>query len=383
MISDQHFNLTKGQRIYGARAQNYARYLERVDPLADDVVAAFSALPAGRAQRMLNTALDEGIDAVPDPPPALRRLFAQLDYVPLWVDWEQQDCGGAAFLRSGPLGVAVIVYYGLPLSYRSPSGNKPLVFTGRLAERAARRLGETGRFVLATCQPGALRRRSAGFKITVKVRLMHAQVRRLLLRSGRWRTEAWGAPINQCYLAGTNLLFSSSLIDGLRRCGYRFSRDESEALMALWRYSGYLMGVEPELLCATEGAAARLTRIILAVDKAPDSDARLLVKALMETPPTPQAPAAGWTPAMAYGLSRALIGDRQADELGLPRTPWRLVVPAARPLVAAGDMVRRYVPGGTTVATTLGRRVWDWVVEANLGGAPADFALPQRLGARQ
>ena len=82
-IADRHFNLTSGQRLYGERVRHYARYLEQTDPLADDVVAAFSALPAGRAQRMLNTALDEGIDAVPDPPPALRSLFAQLDRVPL------------------------------------------------------------------------------------------------------------------------------------------------------------------------------------------------------------------------------------------------------------------------------------------------------------
>jgi hypothetical protein len=382
-IANQHFNLAEGQQVYGGRLHRYARYLEQMDPLADDVVAAFSALPAGRAQRMLNTALDEGIDAVPDPPPALRRLFAQLDSVPLWVDWAQQDRGGAAFLRSGPLGVAVIAYYGLPLSYCSPSGNKPLVFSGRMTERAARRLGETGRFVLATCQPGALQRRSAGFKITVKVRLMHAQVRRLLERSGRWRTEAWGAPINQCYLAGTNLLFSGALILGLRRCGFRFSRDESEALMGLWRYSGYLMGIQPELLCSTEGEAVWLSKIITMVDKAPDADARMLVKALMETPPTPQSLAAGWTPALAYGVSRALIGDTRADELGFPRTSWRLVVPAARPLVLAGDLVRRYIPGGATVADTLGRRVWHWAVESNLAGVPADFALPQRLGNRQ
>ena len=217
------------------------------------------------------------------------------------MDWAQQDRGGAAFLRSGPLGLAVIAYYGLPLSYCSPSGNKLLVFSGRLTERAARRLGETGRFVLATCRPGALQRRSAGFKITVKVRLMHAQVRRLLLRSGRWRAEAWGAPINQCYLAGTTLLFSGALIDGLRRCGFRFTRDESEALMALWRYSGYLLGVQPELLCSTEGEAARLSRLIMVVDRALDSDARMLVKALMETPPAPQAQATGWTPALSYG----------------------------------------------------------------------------------
>lgn len=380
MISGRHFKLTEARRVYGEQIEKYSGYLQQMDPLADEVVAAFSQLPAGKAKRMLTAALDGGIAGVPEAPPALRRLFAQLDDVPLWVDWGELDRGGAAFLRAGPLGATVLAYYALPLSYRSPSGNKPLVFSGRLTERATRRLGETGGFVLATCQPGALRRFSEGFKITVRVRLMHAQVRRLLLRSGRWRADAWGAPINQCYLAGTNLMFSAALIIGLRRCGYRLTRREGESLLALWRYSGYLMGVQPELLCATEQEATRLGDMITLVDAEPDADSALLIRALMESPPSPRAREFGWTPAIAYGVSRALLGDELADELGFPRTPWRLAIPATRPLVLAAGAARRYLPGGATLADRLGPQIWRWAVEGQLGGFPIEFALPQRLG---
>jgi len=86
----------------------------------------------------------------------------------------------------------------------------------------------------------------------VRVRLIHAQVRRLLLESGQWRPDAWGAPINQCHMAGTNLMFGVGVLDGLTRLGYRFKSVEREALIHLWRYAGYLLGVENELLIADE-----------------------------------------------------------------------------------------------------------------------------------
>jgi hypothetical protein len=377
---DQHFNLAAAQRAHGQRACKYGQYLHRTDPLADDVVAAFSQLSSGKGNRMLDTALDEGIAAVPDAPAALHRLFEQLDDVPFWVDWDELDRGGAAFLRSGLLGAAVIALYSLPLSYRSPSGNKPLIFSGQLTRRAGRRMGETARFVMATCQPGGLRRFSDGFKITVKVRLMHAQVRRLLLRSGRWDMDAWGAPINQCYLAGTNLLFSAKLSAGLRRLGYRHSRAESEALMQLWRYSGYLSGIEPELLCVTEQEALRLANLIALVDKPPDQDSLSLVKALLEVPIVPQQwKGARWSTDIAFGLSRALLGEEIADQLRLPKTPWRFVVPAMRPLVLAGDLARRRIPAGQGLADRLGMRMWQWGADNQLAGIPASFHLPEHL----
>ena len=52
-----------------------------MDPIADNVAVAFARLPAGHGQRMFTSALEDGIDAVPDAPDALRALFAQIDRV--------------------------------------------------------------------------------------------------------------------------------------------------------------------------------------------------------------------------------------------------------------------------------------------------------------
>ena len=85
----------------------------------------------------------------------------------------------------------------LVLGYASPAGNKPLMLSGRLKEQALKRLNETARFVQAVCRPGGMRPLADGWQITVKVRLIHAQVRRMILKSGKWDEGAWGAPVNQ------------------------------------------------------------------------------------------------------------------------------------------------------------------------------------------
>jgi hypothetical protein len=115
------FNDAARQR-YGERADQYRAYLFRTDPLADAVVSTLAELPQGR--RLLDTALNHGIDATPDATPTLRALFAQFDEVPFWVDWDQLDLGGAVFLRSGLFGVLTIGLVSLPLSYSSPDGRQ-------------------------------------------------------------------------------------------------------------------------------------------------------------------------------------------------------------------------------------------------------------------
>jgi hypothetical protein len=94
--------------------------------------------------------------------------------------------------------------------------------------------------------------------MTARVRLIHAQVRRLLIESGQWNAEIWGAPINQLHMAGTNLMFSVGVLAGLTRLGYRFDPAERESLVHLWRYAGYLLGVESELLAFSEHEGQKL-----------------------------------------------------------------------------------------------------------------------------
>ena len=198
--------------------------------------------------RLLDQALRTDIRAVPEAPRALHALFADLERVPSWVDWPRLDRGGAVVLRAGAAAGIVLGMKSLILGYASPGGNKPLVFSGRLQEQASRRLAETCRFVQAVSRPRGMYRHGEGFAITLKVRLMHAQVRRLIQRSGRWQPESWGHPVNQHDMLATVILFSAALIEGLRQLGYGVTPEEAEDVIHLWRYAGRVIGVEDALL---------------------------------------------------------------------------------------------------------------------------------------
>jgi hypothetical protein len=371
--------------VPGSRAEMYAQFLWHTDPLADAVMNEFARIPESRWRALLEIALAKGIEAVPDAPEPLRALFRQLECAPIWVDRERCNLGGSTFLRCR-LGFVPLALLALPIIYSWPAGNKPLALSGQLVHRASQRLKDTARYVFAVCQPDGLSRFSEGFAMTVRVRLIHAQVRKLLLESGQWRPEAWGAPINQCHMAGTNLMFSVGVLDGLTRLGYRFERVEREALIHLWRYAGYLLGVEHELLIADEFEGHRLLDLMFAFEPQPDDDSRALVDALMQTSVTyvQNFKAARWCNAnLCYGISRALIGDEHAAALRFPKTNWKFVVPMIRPFTWLVETARMFSSRVQSLAKVAGPKAFRHLLsERGLKGGTGDFAIPRRIAVR-
>lgn len=377
----RYLHLDQARARYGARVDRLGSFLLVGDPLADAAVLALAAHPKDVRQAMVDTALDSGIDAVPEAPDALRALFAQLDRVPFWVDPARLDRGGAAFLRAGLLGGMVLGAYSLVAGYCSPGGNKPLAFSGRLSQDAPRRLAETGRFVQAVSSPGGMRRYGDGFKAMVKVRLVHATVRQMLARSPRWNAAAWGVPINQYDMSGTTLLFSYIVLDGLDKMGFQMTADERADFMHLWRYGGYLIGVDDELRCTTEAEGKALWELLSTTQAPPDDDSRALAHALLDS-----GVAAARSPeervraerarVVGYALSRHLLGEEYADWLGYPKTPWRHAVRLFRSMnERAGDALAR-TTGLPFARVDRGARYWKFVVDTGLRGVPATFEMP-------
>lgn len=375
-------NAVLARQRHGARADKYIALLWCADPLADAVVDVFARLEEAAWRQLLDRALNDGIDSVPDAPAPLRALFAQLDRVPFWADRDQCNLGGATFLRCR-LGFVALAMSSLPLIYSWPAGNKPLALSGHLVHRASQRLKDTTRYVFAICQPDGLARFSDGFKMTVKVRLIHSQVRRLLRQSGQWRDEVWGAPINQCHLAGTNLLFSVGVLDALRRIGYLFKPAEREALIHLWRCAGYLLGVDDELLVAGEWEAHRLLDLIFTFEPKPDDDSRALVNALMQTSFDYLRGFKVARPCsmnLCYGIARALIGDERANALGFPKTFWRWLVPAVWPATRLIETARCFSPAVQALAKVAGPKAFRHLLsERGLKGRRGDFLLPRHI----
>ncbi|WP_445168851.1 oxygenase MpaB family protein [Mycolicibacterium sp. Dal123E01] len=324
-------NFQEAQRIHGHRADQYVKALMRTDPLADAVVADLAELPRHGGKAMVDQALREGIDAVPDAPQSLRELFAQLDRVPFWLDLGEVDRGGAACVRHAQAAGIALGAASLVASYTNEAATRPLAITRRFIDQADLRAYETFNWWLATVTPGGLHRHGAGFARTVKVRLIHAHVRRHLLQDGAWRTDEWGVPINQADMAYTVVTFSAIPLRAMRRLGVRYSPTELSAIYRLWRYMGYLMGVEEALLPAGKDESIRLERLYHLLSPPPDEDCRELVNALIDGPlsgqlhmlvPRVLKPVANrCARPLIQGLARSFAGDTVADRLGLPDTP--------------------------------------------------------------
>ena len=373
-----HVDAARSQ--FGAGVDKLLAALDHLDPLADNAVAELAHLPAG-GHTIVDAALHGDLR---DAPPALRELLASVATYPRWVDWARVDRGCAVFLRAGFAGGLVLGLRSLPYGYAAPAGNKPLVFSGRLAERAPRRLAETARFVAAVSEPGALRRRDAGHAITLKVRLMHAQVRRLLLQSGRWDHARWSAPINQHDMLATIFLFSQVFLDGLRLLGLAIDRSEGDDFIHLWRVIGWLIGVDEDLLPDDETSARAASEVIYLTQGPPDADSRELVAALLGAPAqTAHTPAqqrqARIRMHITRQLCRHLLGDPLADALAVPRQRPALAAPILVRALTGLDRARARLPALERLATRAGRRYWDAVVAVGLGDLPADFAPPAQL----
>jgi hypothetical protein len=395
------------RKKHGPRADRVAEYLCTADPLADNLVAEFRNRKAwGRARPMdaFDLALAKGIGAVRNAPAALRNLVAEVETVPPWLDWDLIELGCRTHRRCGPLASLVVGCSALPLAYRSGAGAKSLVYTGELLDehRAIERLSQTNRFFLAAATPGGLRPRARAWQMTVRVRvLFHAQTRWWLrqLRDPAWKPDEYGAPINQVDMAATRLLFCVNLLRHLRRLGFRFSPAESDAVMHVWRYAGYLLGIAPELLCATEVEGRRLLRLLLDVAGGPDDDSRALTEKLMKTAmpklmevvvgalfpdgdvPGERPPRGwlarlyhglAWRPGLrlrramnteqlsrvCYGLAAAILGRKTAAELKFEDTAWRYAAPLMLlSLVAPLEVCRLIIPGGTDLAARVGDRL--------------------------
>jgi hypothetical protein len=351
------------------RVARLAGFLEREDPLADAVMADLVPRPRVEQEALITRMLSASPGDLPAP---LESMHQWLREVPVWFDEARSNAGGQVLLRTGLL--SVLGFKSLVLGYCSPAGNKPLAFSGRLTGDVNTRLAETARFVEAVSHANGLRFGAPGLVAAVRVRLIHARVRYALQRSPKWSTAQWGAPLNQYDLAGTVLLFSSVLLEGLRQLGVEVRAEEEDATLHQWRYVGRVMGVDEELLATSGGEARSLWGLLEATQGEPDRDSRALTHALILDGADRGAPQAAID--FAYALTRHLIGARYADALELPRSTWDLAPKVLERLVGRVGRATRYVPGVRDRALELGARYWRRTVELRFGSDEVRFELP-------
>jgi hypothetical protein len=273
------------RRFGGVSAEVDERLIDRLGAALlerDEPAAALAQAIRMRAvtQPQLRAALRGESD---DAPPALREFMTLVNEVPDWVDWDKVDRGARLLRRMGPNAHDVLEQLSLVGGYRFGGPTDLLVATGGLTgSRTRRRIAETQHWTIALGDPGSLRPGAEAWRLTVHVRMMHALVNESY--EPKWDVDRWGLPINQFDQAGTLGLFSGTLLVTCRLLGMPISKRDGHAFMHLWKYVGWLMGVDPDFLTDDEAEGNRLNYHILlaapALSEAGPQLARAIYKAI-------------------------------------------------------------------------------------------------------
>ena len=305
-------------------ASNYVAHAMVGDPDADAAVEELASLEPGEAANFIRIVLEASDDdSLRSAPPALTHLIESLATPPEWVDFAAFNPGIRLFHRNSRLVLGAFVG-GVLVEGFSTSISKSFFITGRLREQGVRRLKQNNRHMIELFIPGGLERGGDGWKLSLRVRLVHAQVRWLLQNSSEWDTAAWGVPLNSANMGFAISAFSARLLLHLESLGAKFNDEERNSFIAVWRYAGYLMGIPESILMRDEDEALRLFDIGRTCEPEPGMESISMANSLIQSAPLvigiEESAARQNLVKYVYSVSRALIGNEMADQLQYPKT---------------------------------------------------------------
>jgi hypothetical protein len=235
--------------------------------------------------------------------------------LPPWADPARIERAEALFVDFGMLSCTLLFCSSLPECYVIPDLAAVLHVAGQLELRTEYRIRSTAAMIFPVMMVGGLTRPDGGGLAQVlKVRLIHATIRHLILRGhpaavGKhdvlralpkdgqcnlhhelfalgWDVGADGVPCSQDELAYTLLTFGYVFLRSLRKLGLGLPKDDEEAYLHTWNVMGHVLGMETTLMAHTMDQAeelfARLQTLGRTYDYQPDPRPGL-GKALMAT----------------------------------------------------------------------------------------------------
>lgn len=426
------------------------------DPPADAAIAAvLASYPPERVLDVLQglvrvppdtgrRALYERLGVPVDLRETLETFFRDATALPSWADPPLMRRGREVYQRQVFFTFVTLACASLPACYCWSPEATILGITGRLERDVPRRLPETAQMVVDVMADGALFAESAaagpGLRAVIKVRLMHATIRELIMRRGpmtaglatahadrgaeeagrrdgffarfvapqapddrhpeAWNTARDGVPINQEQLAATLLTFSWVTLKAIRHFGVRVGEDEERAFMHRWNVIGHLLGIDQAVTTRLDDDAQvqALYEKMMARNRRATVDGPELERALigyLESNIARRAPVFSRLGGrrVVRILTRDLAGDDTADvldvRLGTGDRLYRVPVRLALALFGRMKNVRGLQLVSELVFRWLSRRLWDWRSDAPAGEAPAarremgsgDVVLPAALTA--
>lgn len=343
-----HPGFERARQLEPDMAESYLAHTVIGDPVADAAAEALAAIDRVEASRLISAFVDGGdSDAWPEAPPAVRQLFTEATTPPDWLDPPALAPGVRMFHRNTKLVLGAMVGAVLVEGF-STNISQSFFITGRLRDQGVRRLQQNNRHMVEIFFPGGMERYGDGWKLSVRIRLVHAHVRRLLTNSEDWNARAWGVPLSAAHVGYAITAFSARLLKHLRSLGATYSDEEAAGFMATWRYSGHLMGIPDTILFSDEAEALRLFAVGGMCEPEPDEASIVLANALVNSAPLVVGiddPVERRNLAKyVYKVSRAMIGHDLADKLHYPKQSTFGVLGWFRFQSTYDRLLRRYVP---------------------------------------
>lgn len=309
-------------RLYDREgAANYIKHTVIGDPELDPVMEEIASLPPQDLHRFIEAGIERREEVLREAPQPLREFFDNYEDPP-WLDYEAFRPGIRAFHANVDLMLVAFVT-GVLVEGFSTMIAKSFYITGRVAA-TERRLRQNNRQLLEIFYPGGLERNGDGWKLSTRVRFVHARIRHLLANSDEWDLEAWGTPLSAAHLGFAISVFSQRLLEYSIAVGAKFNAKEKESVLAVWRYSGYLMGIPETILYANSAEAKKIYRIAPMCEPPPDADsvamANTLINAIPKVANITDPVEKEKVITLAYRLSRGLLGNRLADQFQYPKT---------------------------------------------------------------
>jgi len=278
----------------------------RADPLADDAIArilcgcdgeqrydAIAIVNRELAAWTTNGVLD-GWRASPATPAsiaaALEDFVAAARILPGWADPARIAGAEAVFVEMSMLSCTLLFCASLPECYVPVDLASVLHTAGQLEQHTDYRVRSTAAMIFPVMLRGGLTAPDGGGVAQVlKVRLIHATIRHLIMRGNPaavmaggepadtvaelapegpgmhralyargWNVAQHGLPINQEELAYTLLTFHYVFLRGLRRLGLALTPAEENAYLHGWNVVGHLLGIGQDLLVQDMAGAEAL-----------------------------------------------------------------------------------------------------------------------------
>ena len=324
----------KARAVNPQVADNYVAHTMIGDPEADALIKELAPLGQQQSSRLINAAMTmKDMSVLLDAPPILMEFFEKTARPPEWVDLDEFVPGIRMFHRNSRLVLGAFVG-GVLVEGFSTNIGKSFNITGRLRETGVRRLKQNNRHMIEIFMPHGLAIDGDGWRLSVRVRLVHAQVRYLLNNSDDWDTDAWGIPLSSAHMGYSITAFSARLLQHMKSLGAIFNDEERKSFLAVWRYAGHLMGIPETILFGNEEDALELYRIGRMCEPPPAWDSIIMANGLVNSAPLVVGitePAARRNMAMyVYRISRAMIGNQLADALRYPPSSTFGVLPFFR-----------------------------------------------------